>query len=60
MDAGEHLEVLKHDFEQITVQLAAINAALQNMANVPSLTPPTSVQMTIQWWITGCTIQVQN
>jgi len=35
MDAGERLEVLEHDFEQITVQLGAINLALQNLTNIP-------------------------
>ena len=46
MDAGERLEALEHDFEQITAQLGVINLALQNLTNIPATMTPTSVQMT--------------
>src|SRR6266516_7555339 len=46
MDVGERLVALERDSQQITVQLAAINLAIQNLTDAHSTTTPTSVQMT--------------
>ena len=46
MEHGERLEALENGFEQITVQLQAINLALQNLTNTTTTPTPTSVQMT--------------